>query len=132
MEEIEMKTKCLFLFIVLFSITALMLVGCARSMSDSEYEKISEEFTDSFVHTLLNEEHLHEELDIEEMAYEKLDEVSRKSGYSARLYMAKAEEMGEDWDNFWARIEIRLNEEFERIWSQMEEGETGDLETSYE
>ena len=127
-----MRTKCLFLCIVLFIFTALLLVGCARSMSDAEYERISEEFTDSFVYTLLNEDHLYEELDIEELAYEKLDEVSKKSGYSARLYLKKAEEMGEDWDIFWARIEIRLNEEFERIWNQLEEDEAGELELSYE
>ena len=122
-----MKTRNSILLVTLILVVALSMIGCARKMSDTEYEQISTDFTEEFVQTILSYEPTEAELDLEDLAYTKLDEVAQKAGYSADLYLKKAEQLGEDWDDIFDRIDARMNEEYQKFMEQMEQEEAESL-----
>ena len=125
-----MKTRNTVIFVTLMMITALFLSSCGRVMSDADYVEISEEFTEEFVQILLDPDSYDEDIDIEALANIKLEEVTQRHGYNARMYLAKAEEHEEDWDDIWERIEFRLDEEFRRIYEEMELEEEIEFEST--
>lgn len=116
-----MKTRNALLILTLTLVIAFSMISCARKMSNTEYEQISTDFTEEFVQTILTYEPTEAELDLEDLAYAKLDEVAQKAGYSADLYLKKAEQIGEDWDDIFDRIDARMNEEYQKFLEQAEE-----------
>jgi hypothetical protein len=125
-----MKTRSFVLSIIVLVVAALFLSSCGRVMSDADYVEISEEFTNEFVHILLDPDSYDEDIDIEELASIKLEEVAQRYGYNARMYLKKAEELDEDWDDIWERIEVRLDEEFRRIYEESEMEEELEFEST--
>ncbi len=116
-----MKTKSLILLVTLTIFVALSLMSCARKMSDEDYDKISEEFTEEFVQSILRYDPAEADLELDDFAYQKLDEVAKKSGFTADKYLEKAEELGETWDDIFTRIDERIDLEYRRMMDEMEQ-----------
>ncbi|MBW6516257.1 MAG: hypothetical protein K0B81_06550 [Candidatus Cloacimonetes bacterium] len=116
-----MKRRSYLLLIALSILIAFSLMSCARKMSDADYEKISEDYTEEFFQRMMARETTEMDLEQEDYAYLLLDEVAQRSGYDADTYLKKAEELGEDWDDIYDRIDARINQEYQRMLQQMEE-----------
>jgi basic membrane lipoprotein Med (substrate-binding protein (PBP1-ABC) superfamily) len=118
-----MKENKLFPISFLIILTALLLISCARKMTDKEYYELSEEFTEEFVQVLLDPQTYDQDIDVEDLAFIVLEEVTQDKGYNAKIYLAKAEELDEDWDDIWERIDVRLEEQFRKIMEHADEDE---------
>lgn len=116
-----MYRKLLFAVLLILSI---LFISCARQMSDEDYVRITEEFTEEFVINLLYSNNFDNEEDIEVILYNLVDETSRKSGYTVRSYLRKANKEGDDWEDIWSKIELRMEQELQKIWNQSEEDMT--------
>jgi effector-binding domain-containing protein len=96
---------------VLFVVMILLVVsltGCAKKLTDERYGAIKKEFAQEFAQEMLELEEMDEYTDVDGLAEAKLEVVLKRNKYSQKEFLAKMEEMDENWDTLWDEIEVEI------------------------